>query len=989
MSILVVQFSGTSSCVDFSYAKKDIILFHKIYANRSVQFDCIPSIGKASNHDVCMAYRADSIHPFIYPRRSVRTLAIMFFTVLFMSIMYAGSIRGIVHAKGTNEILIGTNLMLKKTELGTVSDLNGFFKIEKIPKGEYSLHVRMMGYKKMEIDHIKIDSDTSVVIEDVFLEEKPVDMAEIVVQGRANQELEASGVRSEFEANNIINVVTAQTIERSTDKTAAEVLQRISGLSLIKNNGEGRYVIMRGLEQQYNNTLIDGIKIPSPESKDRFIPLDIFPSALFERIDVTKSLTPDLPGDAIGGTADLIFRSAPESFVFNISAATGYSSSLIHNTISIFDPSTVPELDPERLHGRASDADPTTLLGPIYKTSASDFTINNLKFINRPAPPDGLYSLVIGNRFFDKQLGIIAAGSYQDTYNVTQTEVYTLDENVNNNYAPYDATRDDRTYGSHKMRSGATVKADFIMAIDQQLSATFIYLNQVEDLTMHGLSATVFGSKGGSPFTYTNESALRKQTIANYTLSGEHFTSQPISLRWMANYSDAIQDRPDDADYTLLGKYDKHGNPPTTFGFGNIYHSWRKNDDKQYLGKADISWKLTENGMHTIQSGASYIDLKRVNFQNDYQLNASIQKNGSTQTFTELDSMQVTPFGYYGTAVFGYQNYKAHEGLWSGYVEYVLNTNSIQILTGVRWEQATDQYWTAAPIKQGPITGPTSDTAKFIDLLPSMHIRYAIDPENIFRLSISGTMSRPSYFDLVPAQDRGDVNTTQGNPNLKPAHATNVDLQYEYVTSTTNQISIGAYAKRITDPIEDEISGAITSTRSKGNGNPADVYGVEESSIVHFGNFGISENFTYVYSRITDEVYSVAIDNQGNNVTTYFQRTRPLQSQSPVLANATLLYDNSQWGTGLRISYNYTGRRLSAVNNEDGHDIYEDAVGDMDCAADQEILPGLKVSIKLSNLLNSKIVEEVPTGKMMVHPTLFVQQDTNKLRGTVGISFRL
>ena len=228
----------------------------------------------------------------------------------------------------------------------------------------------------------------------------------------------------------------------------------------------------------------------------------------------------------------------------------------------------------------------------------------------------------------------------------------------------------------------------------------------------------------------------------------------------------------------------------------------------------------------------------------------------------------------------------------------------------------------------------------------------------------------------------------KGNPNLKPAHAANVDVQYEYVTSTTNQLSIGAYAKRITDPIEDKVSGAITSTRSKANGSPADVFGIEESSIAHFGNFGISENFTYVYSRITDEVYSVAIDNQGNNVTRYFQRTRPLQSQSPVLLNAALLYDNSRW-VQTCASYNYTGRRLSAVNSEDGHDIYEDAVGDMDCAADQEIFPGLKISLKLSNVLNSKVVEEVPTGTMMTHPTLFVQQDTNKLRGTIGISYRL
>ena len=269
--------------------------------NGYVRFKTRVLIGKESVHSSWPNNRSTSICSFINLQGSFRILSLLLIAAIFSHPTSAGSIRGIVRAKGSNEILIGANLILKGTELGAASGQFGVFNIEHIPAGEYSLHVRLMGYKKIEIDHITISSDTTVVIQNIFLEEKLVDMAEIVVQGRANRELEASGIRSEFDANNVVNVVTAQTIERSTDRTAAEVLQRISGLSLLKNNGEGRYVIMRGLEQQYNNTLIDGIKIPSPESKDRFIPLDIFPAALFERIDVMKSLTPDLPGDAIGG----------------------------------------------------------------------------------------------------------------------------------------------------------------------------------------------------------------------------------------------------------------------------------------------------------------------------------------------------------------------------------------------------------------------------------------------------------------------------------------------------------------------------------------------------------------------------------------------------------------------------------------------------------------------------------------------------------------
>jgi hypothetical protein len=177
------------------------------------------------------------------------------------------------------------------------------------------------------------------------------------------------------------------------------------------------------------------------------------------------------------------------------------------------------------------------------------------------------------------------------------------------------------------------------------------------------------------------------------------------------------------------------------------------------------------------------------------------------------------------------------------------------------------------------------------------------------------------------------------------------------------------------------------------NGPPADVYGAEISALMHFGNFGISGNYAQAYSRTTDQVTIVTLGTdiwgELGPVNTLVTRTRPLQDQSPVLANATLSYGNKQWGTGLQVSYNYTGRRLVGVGSQDGLDVYENGVGDIDFSADQIILPGLKLSIKLSNILNSVVVREAPSGAWMMHAPLLVEQDYNKFRGTIGISYRL
>jgi len=218
-----------------------------------------------------------------------------------------------------------------------------------------------------------------------------------------------------------------KTIERSTDRTATEVLQRVAGLSIVKQNGEGHAVVMRGLTQQYNNTLVDGIKIPSPESKDRFIPLDIFPSSLFERIDVTKSLTADLPGDAIGGRR-ISSSAAHPNLLFSRQAqppATIHQRRII--PFMAFDASSVQGLDPDRLHHVVDQENPTAFTKDAYgrlTVSPSDFSVNNLKFTNKNTPRDGLFSLVVGDRFLNSQIGVIASGGYQNTYNRSQTDVY-------------------------------------------------------------------------------------------------------------------------------------------------------------------------------------------------------------------------------------------------------------------------------------------------------------------------------------------------------------------------------------------------------------------------------------------------------------------------------------------------------------------------------------------------------------------------------------
>jgi outer membrane receptor protein involved in Fe transport len=321
-----------------------------------------------------------------------------------------GTIVGKIKAKGSGAPVAGATVRVLDSKYGAVTDTNGRFAIQNIPPGTYVLRIQMIGYESSEKSGVTVRQDTSTAAIDAALGERPISMAEVVVQARADRELESSGRLTEKAAGNVLNVITAQTIEHSTDLTAADALQRVPGLSLVRSQGEGEFLVMRGLEARYNNTLVDGIKIPSPEAKDRFVPLDIFPSALFERIEVNKALTPELAGDAIGGSTNLMMRAAPDHFVFTASAGEGGSESMLGTAFNTFDRTTVPLLDPQQVHGTVSSDDPLTYLKPRYIPKPSDFSSANMHFTNEKAPLDGNYSALIGDRFFGSSLGIIAAG---------------------------------------------------------------------------------------------------------------------------------------------------------------------------------------------------------------------------------------------------------------------------------------------------------------------------------------------------------------------------------------------------------------------------------------------------------------------------------------------------------------------------------------------------------------------------------------------------
>ncbi len=400
----------------------------------------------------------------------------IFFSVLFIIIISfyskAATIKGIVADEKTAEPLIGAAIFIQETKASTASLLDGSYKIHNLKPGTYTLEISYFGYQKKTVS-ATITSDEETLKLNIGLAETVNELNEIVVSGD-NRESDESARKNEKNADNVMNVMSAKTIELLPDVTVGNVLQRVSGVSIVRNaSGDGQYAIIRGMDKRYNYTLVNGIKIPSPDNKNRYVPMDIFPSELLEKLEVVKALTPNMEGDAIGGAMNMVMKSAPAKLSITATVAGGLSN--------IFSPDR-PFSGFSTKH--IAQKSPETLYGPNYGANAtSDFGVSQLNYTNRNRPMNSLMSLSIGNRFFKQKLGILAAVSYQNIFRGTNSVFYVPDEPSAfpnpNTYVFQEVQL--RKYSILQNRLGTHLKTDYAFNKNHKLSLYNLFMQLDEE----------------------------------------------------------------------------------------------------------------------------------------------------------------------------------------------------------------------------------------------------------------------------------------------------------------------------------------------------------------------------------------------------------------------------------------------------------------------------------------------------------------------------
>lgn len=875
---------------------------------------------------------------------------------------FAGDIKGHVYDRNTREQLIGATITLKPTLSKTFSALDGGFIFKNLADGTYHLHLSYVGY--LELDTAIVIHGNNNSITSFYLIPKSSSLSGVVVTSVANAGSDEFARRKEQMANSIVNIVSANTIAISPDITVANVMQRISGISIERgSSGDGQYAIIRGMDKRYNTTLVNGVKIPSPDNRNRYVPLDIFPAELLDRIEVVKSLTPEMEADAAGGVINLVMKNAPDKFKMEGNVGTGYSQLFLNRDFYSFSKGTINRRSPSEISG------------PGVFAPVAAFPYNNLVTTAAKAPVNKNVSLTIGNRFFQKKLGVILSGSYQNAYRGSNSS--TLLQSPTVPPAPDEAHAQQpafsniytRQYSSRIDRSGIETKVDynFNAANSISLFATYLQLNErrtriTSDSLLGGYS-TASNYVGSYAIYNRAETRSDLQSIYNATLQGKNKLVDNLTTDWSLVVSQAKRQVPDDAQFSTSQAVNPNTNtgtftisPPVV---RNESREWIHNTDKDLAGYLNFHYKKNIAGRNAqFDFGGMYRHKQRENYDNAYSLTPVSDPNSNDQQYVSIPASQFTFLPYnaaLGNAAGnpGIYTFKEDVGAAYGQVKYFI-TKRFDILSGVRMEATHQNYVSSLPVT---VDGKSADI-KYIDFLPSIQAKYSFSTRKALRFAYFRSIFRPAFADLIAFPERGSSNDsyeTEGNPHLQHTVIDNIDLRYEMFPKGLDQFMIGAFYKFISNPIEyaftqNGFGGIILSPNNFGNANN---FGIEVVFRKYFGNFGVSGNYTFTNSVINSQKNFYYQSSGGQAINTTVKERRPLQGQSAHIGNFSLLYKSAKNKVDAQVAMVYTGERINTLSLYKGLDNWEKPTLNLDFSAQKEFGKHYILYVKVNNILNT------------------------------------
>ncbi len=893
-----------------------------------------------------------------------------------------GSIVGKITDKElNNEPLAFANLYIKGTTQGATTDIDGLYEISQVEAGNYTLVISFIGYETLEIPNTMVTPGKVTEI-NAALGAGNVSLQEVVIATTARKDSEVALLVEQKKAMEMKTSIGAEELAKKAVTNVEQGLTKISGITKVQNRG----IFVRGLDDRYNNLLVNGLPVVSSDPDTKIIPLEYLPAQIVSHVDVLKTFNASLYQDFAGATFEVTTKTPPANPVTTLTIGANFNT-LTSLRDFYTDDAGATEFWGYTGGGRAIPS----VYNQDHEFSYSATPQESLNLFNASwtphkirAPLDTRLGFSHGQQLYSSEttrLGFTVGLTYNNSFN-QQNGVERVINSEGTAVKDFQAS----TYNFSTQKSA-------LLALQykkrQQFEAIFnaIYLQNSSNFIteLQGLNNDLITLDRDfflRDTRYAENSLLNFQLLTKY-----EWNQQKNQLHLGASLSTGrnnvpnrrvlpTEDSGENAQYITV-----NGINPFTF--------------YQELNNVNANARLDyEVGLGKVQEGAFNSRLKagynfdglRYDFYNRtifVNYNASVNPNipdintNNPQEF--FNQGFSNGYLFYRDVVDATKKSRILQYINAGYVDYSWQWKNLLLEIGLRAEYAFREI--TYRNRNDNLFSPYSKVAYTpFDLNPSLNLKYQLGEKDNLRFTASRTSTRPRTREILPTfyQD-GTGNQVIGNENLQNATNYNTDIKYELFPSQSQLFTVSAFGKYIHRPIERLYRATTTGFNVNfDNFDRAYLFGLEVESKVNIGDLFkkvLLDKFTIGCNGILMKSQATTQDAEGK-FGQLTNKTRRLQGASDWGVNADLAYEiasSEKLNSTLTLIFNTYGKRIYAVGVEGADDVFEKPINQLDFSWNTSFGKKWGVRLTLRNILNEKtLFTQNPT-----HPIAFPQQFSN------------
>jgi len=846
------------------------------------------------------------------------------------------TINGSISDSQTGESLIGVTVYVTNQQKGSITDVDGIFVLSNLSTGQSKIEVRYIGYqtKVLEFD-IKKDTTINIKLETKIQELEGVVVTFTIDKG-STQEL----LRMQSKSAVVMDGVNSEQFKKTPDSKVSDIFKRVSGATIQDN----KFVVIRGLNDRYNFGLINGSPLPSSETDRRAFSFDIFPSNMLDNLIIYKTASPDLPGEFAGGVINLSTLDTKDK-INTLSVGLGCNTISTFRNFSTYNGSNLDFLGFGSGFRSLPDGLPQTdayqLLHKDEKSELSKKMDWNWSTERRTSLPIGNIQWNIGKEWklkSESKFGLIYALSYQNNESINNSVRRDFEEQstgVVQKMELKDSIFTKTILNSHllnfswKINSNHSIKFKNLYSVNSEDKVNI--RNGVREMDNDPRQW-----EKSTNFWYTQNNLLTSQLI------GKHEFNK-WKLNWNISASDVRRDIPNlrrivYRKYSLLetdtteqyaAVIQSNGTIPTASG--NMF--WSKSNEQIWSANYDFTIPVKVSKIESELKLGGWHQFRQRDFQsrnfgfsqykpNGSNFNSQLLLLGSDEIFSQ-QNMGLLSDGTGGFKLDEATNvddsYNANSFLNAGYLMSDIKfSEKWRLVGGLRMESYNQKFNYIEFGTNNPITIDTT----VIDFLPSANLIWSVTNKMKVRVGYSKTVSRPEFRELAPFSFYNFIldNIVSGNTNLQRATINNYDLRWEYLPGSGQIISVSGFYKTFKNPIE-----LINRTGTSG---APELYFANVEKVENIGGeLEIRTNLEFITKKLKDlSIYTNAsIINSKVNLDHFVGSggTRPLQGQSPYIANFGMFYQNEKNNFNINLSYNLIGSRIYIVGNVQEPSVWE------------------------------------------------------------------